>query len=329
MDASARFCTQCGQPLADSVPPPASPEAPDQGDETDPPGPGAEDHDTEGDDPTDLAMPVGEATQSVDVQLEACPRCGASNAVRRVRCGRCGSRLDGVADRGPRDTPPTGNRVPESPQRPPPSRAPAVDARRARRRRGAAVAIVVVGLVVGAGLGLAAGMDVGPFAEPTEVEFDPEAYPSEPSGVSPVTTGASSTRTGAGERSFGPRSAVDEDLLTAWVPRAEDAEPRLVHRFDAPVWIDRIEVATGLGQDAGAEGVGRTTGARIDLRGLRVEATLEDTGGMQLIQLPDPVLVEEVTWLVTSTVDGTGSIAEVRYRGWPADEDDRDSFHGR
>jgi ribosomal protein S27AE len=46
-----------------------------------------------GDDPTDLSMPVHDATQVVDVELVSCPNCGSSNAARRARCGRCGQRL--------------------------------------------------------------------------------------------------------------------------------------------------------------------------------------------------------------------------------------------
>lgn len=329
---AARFCVQCGAAVADV------PDAP----EGDPGHPaGAED----GDEVTDLSMPTGgDHTRVVEVELQDCPRCGASNAARRTRCGRCGARLAGPAGgptstRDPRDTPPTGQAVPRPAPAAPPSQ-PTSDVvgsgsrtrdprRRRRRRRAVATAFVAGGLLVGAAIGVAAGSGLGPFASPVQIEFDAASYPDDPAALRPVQTGATSTHPRVDSTVFGPTLAVDDDRTTAWAPQSEDTDARLVHHFEQPVWIDHIEVASGLPDEAQVDGIGRVTGATIDLRTFRVDASIADSGGMQVIQLQEPVLVEDVTWQVTSASGGTGALAEVRYSGWPADQADQDALQGR
>jgi hypothetical protein len=319
VDEHARFCLQCGTPLMGRA---VSAEADDVTDPgaSSPPQQSVVDR---GDDPTDLSMPVHDATQVVDVELVSCPNCGSSNAARRARCGRCGQRLRP-------DAPPLPATDMDDDDAPAQAWAPSEPPPVPSRRRGIGIAIVVLGILIGAGVGLAAGLGLGPFAAPEVAEFDPRAYPSAPEQVRPTAVGASTTAPMAGDITIGPQATVDEDLGTAWLPRDDDDRPLLVHRFTDPVWVSRIEVATGWQvDDATFFDNGRVTGARIDLGTLRVDATIADVRGWQVIRLPRPVLLEEITWQVTETIGGTGALAEVRYVGWPADDADTDRFRDR
>lgn len=306
-----RYCMACGHRLGtDPVP-----EAPDPArtDTTLPPVP----------------VPVVED----EAGLIACPTCGTSNAARRRRCGRCGAGLrgDGAV---PLDEPP----VSDAPHAA--GRAPTWDeeddhpvARRtgSRRGRGAAIAVVVLGILVGAGVGAAAGMGIGPFATVEAVAFDPDAYPTEPRSLRPATAGSSSTAPAVGDRTFGPELTVDDDLATAWRTEDEGRGSRLRHAFVEPIWLDRVEVAVGdQASDAAFGQVGRPTRAVLDLGTQRIEATLAPEPGVQLVELPEPVLVDQVTWEVTTITGGrTVAITEIDYVGWRADEADRRSFAER
>jgi len=315
VDERARFCVHCGTPLTGRA---EASEAPDDAASSASTIPPDIDH---GDDPTDLSMPVHDATEVVDVELVSCPNCGSDNAARRARCGRCGQRLRP-------DAPPLPEgelddqfvpAAPLTPAGPEPAHS--------SRRRGIGIAIVVLGILIGAGVGLAAGLGLGPFAAPEVAEFDPRAYPSAPEQVRPSAVGASTTAPMAGDITIGAQATVDADLGTAWLPRDDDDRPLLVHRFTDPVWVSRIEVATGWQVDeATFFDHGRVTEARIDLGTLRVDATIADIRGWQVIRLPRPVLLEEITWQVTQSIGGTGALAEVRYIGWPADDADTQRF---
>lgn len=316
VDEHARFCLHCGASLEGHD---LSIEALDDTD------PGDSSQVDVGDDPTDVWMPVPDATQVVDVELVSCPNCGSSNAARRARCGRCGQRLRP-------DAPPLSDADLEehgAPLAAPHASAGATPVP-SGRRRGMGIAIVVLGILIGAGAGLAAGLGLGPFAAAEVAEFDPRAYPSAPGQVRPTAVGASTTAPMAGDITIGAQATVDDDLGTAWLPRGDDEQPQLVHRFTDPMWVSRIEVATGWQMDGATfADHGRVTAARIDLGTLRVDATIADTPGWQVIRLPRPVLLEEVTWLVTETIGGTGAMAEVRYIGWPADDADTTRFRDR
>lgn len=314
--ADDRFCMQCGRRLASGAP---------ARDEAIPPGTAthagvAPDPDATG----VVARPQGPA----GVELVACPSCGSSNAARRMQCARCGTGLhpagEGpVEDRDEVDDDHDWLLVP--PAAPPPD-----GARPRRGRRGAALAVIVVGMVVGTVLGLAAGMGVGPFQREEPVAFDTLAYPDEPTLRRPATAAASSTADPEGDRAFEPTQTVDDDLATAW--RADDeGEGALVrHGYVAPVWVTRIEVATGdQADDTTFASVGRVTGALIDLGTLQVEATLAASDGVQVLRLPRPVLTDEITWEVTDVVGHPAAITEVRYIGWDADEEDREAYEER
>lgn len=308
--ADDRYCMACGHRLGT------------------PPSPPREDHDA-----TDTTLPPVPAPHGdAEAGLVACPACGTSNAARRRRCGRCGAGLRGdsavpLEDPPVEAAPPlaagraaawddTGTRVP---------------APRSGARRSAAIAVVVLGILVGAGVGAAAGMGLGPFATVEAVPFDPDAYPTDPRSLRPATAGSSSTAAPAGDRTFGPEQTVDDDLATAWRTEGEARGARLRHAFVAPVWLQRIEVAVGdqVDDDTFSE-VGRPTRVTVDLGTQQVEATLAADPGVQLIELPEPVLVDQVTWEVTAvTGEDTVALSEVDYVGWRADDADQEAFGER
>lgn len=285
---------------------------------------------------TDMVLPVVTPSRPAagsSTELVACPSCDAYNAAGRRWCGRCGTAL--VADT-PQQLPvgswerDTGPGHEDEPAWDPADAPHGAGTRDAGRRRGAAIAVVALGAVIGTGLGVAAAAGVGPFARVEPVPFDPAAYPGDPAPQAPATAESSSTATPAEARQFAPKLTVDGDLTTAWVPQRRDEQARLRHGFVAPVWVDRLEVATGDQQDADtfAE-TARVTEVLVDLGTQRLDVTLADRDGVQVVQLPEPVLTDEVSWEVTDTTDGVGAIAEVRYVGWAADEEDRQSFRDR
>lgn len=307
LSATARFCTECGTPT------------------------GPTDVDA-----TDLAIPVLDQTRVIDVDLVSCPRCGASNAARRTRCGRCQAvlRPDVTNDGEPLEDDTRTQVTPMTvttrrPATSPPAASPATTSS-SRRRRAVATGIVLLGLLVGGGVGSAMALGVGPFATPEPVPFDGEAYTDEAEQLRVDRAGASTARGGQGDETHGHARSLDGDLGTAWVPGAQDAEPRLLHLFDAPVWVARIQIGTGWQADpATFRATGRVTRARIDLGTVVVDATIADEQGIQVLRLPDPVLVDQVTWQVTESVGGAGGIAEVRYIGWPAHAEDAETFRSR
>lgn len=264
------------------------------------------------------------------VELVACPSCGASNAARRLQCGRCGARLHPAPERPAGDDDPlVADEDPDVVMVPATRTGPETAAPR-RRRRGAALAVITFGVVVGTVLGLAAGMGVGPFAREEPVAFDALAYPDDPTMRRPATASSSSTAEPDGERVFDPGKTVDDDLGTAWRSDGEGEGALLRHGYVAPVWVTRIEVATGdQVDDAVFSTAGRVTGAMVDLGTLQVEATLAGTEGVQVLRLPRPVLTDEITWEVTDLVGEPAAISEVRYVGWNADDEDRRAYEDR
>lgn len=286
---SSRVCPSCG---ADVGPEPAS---------------------RAGDEDTDPRMTVGVPPPSSSVELVACPQCGAGNAARRRRCGRCGSVLDpdgALVAEPDEDVTTVPSPAPVSP--PPPG------GTRRRPRRGVVAAIVVVGLLLGTGIGLA--FAVGPFRGPDPVAFEPSAHPEEARELEPDSAGATSPESGA---DTAPARSVDGDRETAWVPAEDDAEPQLVHSFDQPVWVVRVELVAG-GADRGSP-----TRVLLDLGTLRADTTLLRSDEPQAIRLPEPVLLDRARWTVTESVGGPGALAEVRYIGWPSNQRERDAFAAR
>lgn len=304
---------QCGRPLAAAA---------SAGHRVAPPGAASPGHPPPDPDATSVtALP--QPPDGAGVELVACPSCGASNAARRLQCGRCDSRLHPTPER-PADVGDEEDQdwllVPATPTDPEPA-APR------RRRRGAALAVITFGVVVGTVLGLAAGMGVGPFATDEPVGFDAMAYPDDPTMRRPATASSSSTADSDGERVFDPGKTVDDDLDTAWRADGEGEGALLRHGYVAPVWVTRIEVATGdQVDDAVFAAAGRVTEAMVDLGTMQVEATLAGVEGVQVLRLPRPVLTDEITWEVTDLVGEPAAITEVRYVGWDADDEDRRAY---
>ncbi len=307
---------QCGRPLAAAA---------SAGPRVAPPGAATPGHPPPDPDATSVtALP--QPPDGAGVELVACPSCGASNAARRLQCGRCDTRLH-PAPEHPADVGDEEDQdwvlVPATPTDP-------GTAAPRRRRRGAALAVITFGVVVGTVLGLAAGMGVGPFATDEPVSFDAMAYPDDPTMRRPATASSSSTADPDGERVFDPGKTVDDDLGTAWRADGEGEGALLRHGYVAPVWVTRIEVATGdQVDDAVFAAAGRVTEAMVDLGTMQVEATLAGVEGVQVLRLPRPVLTDEITWEVTDLVGEPAAISEVRYVGWDADDEDRRAYEDR
>lgn len=275
---------------------------------------------------TNAALPLVQPPADAIHELVACPACGSSNAARRRRCGRCGTAL-GVDRPGEVQSLPV---EPEPEDVAEPAWEPAAVAVPVMRRRGLGAAIVVLGVVLGTGVGLAAGLRLGPFASVQPVPFDMVAYPQDPETLRPATAVASSTAPAAGDREFLPEQTTDGDLTTAWRPDGQVRGALLRHAFVAPVWVDTLEIATGDQRDeATFADTPRVTGVLVDLGTVRLDVTVAGMDGVQVVPLPEPVLVDEVTWEVTDTTGGVGAISEVRYVGWQADEEDRQAFRRR
>lgn len=301
VEQAARFCVVCGLRL--DLPP----SAPEQ-----PPAPESA--------MTPAPTPGADVTSSIE--LVACPECGGSNAARRRRCGRCGAALHPesdvpvlAADQVPPE--PAFHLTPglDLPVTPP------------RRRVSGGWIVAGLGVLVGAGLGVALALGIGPFAPEANVRFDGIAYPGDPTNLMTADSLATSTAPARGDRTFTPQASRDGDLATAWRAGTGDESPTLVHRFVTPVWIRHVEIATGDQHDAETfQDAGRVTLARIDLGTLVVEATLGDERGVQVVRLPSPVLVDEVSLTATTVVGDGAAIAEVRYGGWTADDEDAESF---
>ena len=123
---------------------------------------------------------------------------------------------------------------------------------------------------------------------------------------------------------------ADRDLTTAWRPDDEEVGALLRHGFVAPVWVDHLEIATGDQADETTfADTARVTEVLVDLGTQRLDVEVDGVDGVQVVRLPEPVLTDEVTWEVTDTSGGVGAIAEVRYVGWQADDEDEQAFHQR
>jgi hypothetical protein len=278
------------------------------------------------DEPTDPAMPTADPTLIAGVELRMCEHCGAANAARRRRCARCDASL--VPGAGPSPAPaPLEVRPPPEPA--PPLR-PVVPP---KRRRGLTAAVIVLGILLGGGVGLLAGLGRGPFAGDGLAlpEFVAAEYPGDPDDLLPATAGASATLEPTGARTFGPELTADTRLDTAWVGALDATDIRLQHTFDVPVWVFEIRVANGDQSGLAFDDRARLHRVEIDFgRGQRVRVTLRDEQGEQLIRLPTPVITDQATWHVREVFgEGPVAVSEVAYVGYPATDADADEFDDR
>lgn len=266
------FCTRCGAALR-ADPPPAPPAAGSRSALARP--------------PTAVSTAPGPAA---DVQLLACPTCGATNAASRDRCGRCHAAL-------------AGGRAPLTPRGD-------VDQHWAAEPDGDApvprallvVTVLAVVAVAAAVAALLGARGIGWFA-PSEA-MSPLASEGEALVVEAV---VASSQFGGQASDFGPpANAVDGDPATAWVEGADGpgtgewlelvlAEPALVHR---------VVVWNGNQRGELFPVSNRVASLRIDIGDRTFTGDLLDRRGPQAVDLPEPVSGDRVRLTVERVVRG-------------------------
>lgn len=300
---------------------------------------GADPDDEDTEDPTDpSAQPPG-ATSLIEParpDLRECANCGAPNSARRNICGRCGADLrTGVVPEGSGRIAAarSGERRPRS------GAAERLDDD--HRRTGRIVALVVaVGVLLGALIGGLIALDAGPFGQddaatevPEAPPFDAGRYGDDPEALTVTAIGTSTTLEPLGDERYDAAQMVDRDLATAWnndgARNASGVGEVIAIEFAEPVWVDEIVLANG-SQDADAAFLGnaRLERARVRFDGGTVfEITFLDRQQLQSVQLPEPVLTTGALVDVLSAFPGDTyedlAIAELRFVGWVAEDDDR------
>lgn len=292
-----------------------------------------DDESTDADDPgaTAVVQPVG------DDDLRTCPNCDAPNAAARTICGRCGAdletghvaKLPAVAYAPPGERDRDEDTAPRSAQRAPREEG------RGRRTALIAGAVVVVGGLLGVLAGLFVALRTGDGADEPDIPaapvFDQARYPDDPDGLSVARIGASSTNTVGGEEKSVAR-LVDGDLATAWEHDGADnpggVGEQVAVEFDQPVWIDTIVVGNGNQEDDGLFlGGSRAAQVRVRFDGEAViDVKLVDQTGLQVVDLPSPVLTTGLQLQVQEVVSGDTyqelGLSELRFTGWVAEGDD-------
>lgn len=347
----ANFCTSCGTALRErdsaTTGDPSTPaDGPERDDTTVVP-PVSEaptsvmdpvDDDATSEDTTDADDPgATTVVPTASGDLRTCPNCEAPNAPARTICGRCGAdletgevtRLPAVAYAPPGDRDRDEDTAPRAAQRAP--------REEGRGRRTALIAAAVV--VVGGLLGVLAGLFValrsgddstGPEIPPAPV-FDQAGYPSEADGLAVARIGASSTNTVGGQEQSVAR-LVDGDLQTAWEHDGADnpggAGERVAVEFEEPVWIDTIVIGNGNQQDDGLF-LGGSRAAKVRLRfdgEVMIDVKVLDQRGLQVVDLPTPVLTTGLQLQVLEVVEGDTyrelGLSELRFTGWIAQGED-------
>lgn len=291
------------------------------------------------DDPTDPDRTDPDGATAVIVtgtaELRECPNCEAPNSSRRSICGRCGADLSTGERPAPRDVG---------------AESAAEESGRLGRegpRTGRLVAmVVVVGVLLGALIGGLIALDTGPFGDtpggeelPEAPPFDPARYDEEPASLTITAIGATSTLEPLGDETYDAAQMVDRDLETAW-NNAGSRNPNgigeiVAVEFDGPVRVDELVLGNGVqSSDADFLGNARLRVARIRFDGGEVfEVTFLDQPGLQVVELPDPVLTTGAMVDVLEAYDGDTyedlAIAELRFRGWPAEGRDREVAESR
>lgn len=269
--------------------------------------------------------------------LRTCPRCEAPNAPARTICGRCGADLDtGEVTRVPvaayaptsSEDHDEGDTTPRAAQR----------SRHRDRRRTllVAAAVIVVGVLVGvlAGMLVALRDNGGAAADdelPPAPAFDAARYEGEPAQLTVSRLGASSTNTVGGEEMSAAR-LVDGRLETAWEHDGA-ASPggvgeRILIEFDGAGWVASIVIGNGNQQDDTLFlGGARARELRVRFDGEEVvDVQLRDDRGLQIVELPEPVLTTGVQLQVLEVFEGDTypelGLSELRFLGWPATGED-------
>lgn len=291
------------------------------------------------DDPTDPDRTDPEAATAAipasTAALRECPGCGAPNSARRSICGRCGADLA------------TGERPEPRGVGTEPAAADPGRLGREGPRTGRLVAmVVIVGVLLGALIGGLIALDTGPFGDTSGAEdlpeappFNPARYDEDPSGLRITAIGATSTHEPLGDESYDAAQMVDRDLVTAW-NNAGSRNPNgigevVAVEFDGPVWVRELILGNGVqSSDADFLGNARLQKARVRFDGGEVfEITFLDRPGLQVVELPEPVLTTGAMVDVLEAFEGDTyedlAIAELRFRGWPAEGPDREAAESR
>jgi hypothetical protein len=267
--------------------------------------------------------------------LRTCPRCDAPNAPARTICGRCGADLD----TGEVTTVPAAAYAPTTSDDRDDDTAPRSAQRRGRDRRRTllvAAAVIVVGVLVGvlAGMLVALRDNGGPAAEdeiPPAPAFDAARYEGEPAQLTVSRLGASSTNTVGGEE-MSPARLVDGRLDTAWehdgAVSPGGVGERILMEFDAAGWVASIVIGNGNQQDDTLFlGGARARELRMRFDGDEVvDVVLRDERGLQIVELPEPVLTTGAQVQVLEVFEGDTypelGLSELRFLGWPATGED-------
>lgn len=245
-------------------------------------------------------------------QMRHCPRCGAANGPRRVRCGRCDADLR-TGEAAATAHPEIRDEIDEVE----PSE---------ERGRGRRVALL---LVLAALLGAAIGVWflLQEDAAPESPQFDEGVYPGAPSELPVAAATASDTREPEEGRSFEAGNLVDGEPSTAWASTEGSAEATTVLvRLGGPAWVSRLSLHNGDQADQEAfERWGRAQRVLVRVGQSSFELHLLDVTGEQAVDLPGPVLTDRIEVEVLSVHDGADSvrISEVTPLGWVAVGADR------
>lgn len=349
----ARFCASCGTRLRDDSDTTPVLKAP--------PGQGGDD------DPTDPRLRASQhPTQALAPELVSCASCGAPNVPQRKRCGRCGADINSgemprpvapvapvaneprprqaprpdVADMTPPTARPAARSGRPSAVNPPVRTSPryedivSEDSMELRteqpRRRVGWIAVALVGMTLGALLGVALVAGVGPFGadEDPDFFFEPGRYEGAADTLEAARVGASSVRPGDATSSFAPARLVDGDRATAWQSLPDnDAEVFVDIMFEVPVWVTQLDISTGdqSGESAYAES-GRPVLVLVTFDGTRpVQIRLDDVPAVQRVALDEPKLTSDLRLRIEDRIgpeDGGVAMSEVTVSGYRADDAD-------
>ncbi len=287
------------------------------------------------DSPTEVVPAVrGEVAAAPAVELRRCKRCDAPNAPQRTSCGRCGADLD-TGELSKSASP----RVdPDRPSERMPERSlmeveTAEDVIGSGSNRAWVIAILIVlGLVIGAAVGLAAIRGLGPFGQEEEPApaptFDAGVYPGQPAPLEVATVSASSSLPPSGGNTYDADNTLDDDRATAWnsdgAANPSGVGERLVLRFESPIWVKEVVVANGYQKDDERFfGNARIREARLIVDGgVEFDVLIEDLQGLQAIKLEPPQLTRTVVLEVTAIYPGERfedlAVSEIVVNGWLA-----------
>lgn len=302
----ARFCVSCGAPVTEGVVA-GSGNAERRGGDADPTRrierPGEADPTTRVEDTDPGLEAVGPAGEG----LAACPRCGATNSVRRLLCASCGADLE-TGEPGGRESATTELGAPAAAE---------PDAGVRRTVVMVVAGAVVLGIVLGVGL-LATGVIGGSDSElprpPTFTGSVERLAVEQVVASSAVSDGAD------------PGLVADGDLTTAWHTEEGATVGEVIElHLDGQAWIDELQFAVG-DQGPGTDFGSLARPVRIRVRfgdDDSVIVELSDEPGVQSVRLDPPRRTERVRVEVLEVAPASGqesvALSEIVARGHLAD----------